>query len=163
MKIETKYIQSSTGHEVIAVWEDCDVFPDEIRNAVRSVTAICFSGESMVLVKDERGWHPASGGREEGETPEETLIREVKEESNMKILKYIPLGFMKTDSDGKIGYQARYYCEVEPYGPFVSDPAGDVTEIKLIDKKDYKKDFDWGVTFERIMERVEEIRGNKKI
>jgi hypothetical protein len=43
---------------------------------------------------------------------------------------------------------------VEPYGPFTSDPDGDVTEIRLIDPADYKKYFDWGEVGERIMERA---------
>lgn len=43
---------------------------------------------------------------------------------------------------------------VEPIGKLQKDPAGSVTEIKLIDPKDYKKYFDWGKIGDRIMERA---------
>ena len=55
--------------------------------------------------------------------------------------------------------QTRSFCIVEPYGDFVSDPDGDITEIKLIDQRDYKQYFDWGKVGDRIMERAIEILG----
>jgi len=62
--------------------------------------------------------------------------------------------------DGSSNCQLRYVCNVEPIGKFESDPAeGGITEIKLIDPKDYKKYFDWGKGGERIMERAEELKG----
>ena len=54
--------------------------------------------------------------------------------------------------------QVRMFCIVEPYGDFVSDPDGDVTEIKLIDPKDYKQYFDWGEIGDRIVERAVEMK-----
>src|SRR3989344_2628502 len=45
----------------------------------------------------------------------------------------------------------------EPYGEFISDPAGSITEIKLIDPKDYKQYFDWGKIGDRILERALEM------
>ena len=43
-------------------------------------------------------------------------------------------------------------------GPFVSDPAGTISEIKLIDPKDYKQYFDWKSIGDRIMERALELK-----
>jgi len=54
--------------------------------------------------------------------------------------------------------QLRYFAIVEPYGPFVSDPDGDVTEIIECDKDDYKKYFDWQEIGERIIEKAYEER-----
>ncbi|HEV7702204.1 MAG TPA: hypothetical protein VGO63_02045 [Candidatus Paceibacterota bacterium] len=34
------------------------------------------------------------------------------------------------------------------------DPDGGITEIKLIDPKDYKKYFDWGSVGDRLMEQA---------
>ncbi|PIP55679.1 MAG: hypothetical protein COX06_01985 [Candidatus Zambryskibacteria bacterium CG22_combo_CG10-13_8_21_14_all_42_17] len=55
--------------------------------------------------------------------------------------------------------QTRSFCIVEPYGDFVADAdaEGDVTEIKLIDPKDYKQYFDWGEIGESIIKRVIEL------
>ena len=57
---------------------------------------------------------------------------------------------------------ARYVCTVRPYGKFVSDPAGGITEIKLIDPKDSKKYFDWGKIGERIINRATELLKDMK-
>jgi hypothetical protein len=76
----------------------------------------------------------------------------------MKILSFAPIGYQEAHFDGKIFNQLRYVCIVEPYGDFVSDPDGDITEIKLIDPKGYKQYFDWGQIGERIMERALELK-----
>jgi hypothetical protein len=75
----------------------------------------------------------------------------------MRILNSTPIGYQEVQIDDKIIYQLRYACIVEPYGEFISDPAGSVTKIKLIDPKDYKQYFDWGKIGERIIERALEI------
>src|SRR3990167_7338674 len=54
--------------------------------------------------------------------------------------------------------QVRSFCIVEPIGNFAADPDGDVTEIKLIDPKDYKQYFDWGKIGERVMSRAMELK-----
>jgi len=73
-------------------------------------------------------------------------------------LSLVPIGYQKVDFEGKIFNQLRYVCMVEPYGDFISDPDGSITEIKLIDPKDYKQYFDWGAIGDRIMERALELR-----
>ena len=107
----------------------------------------------------KKDWGLIGGTIEPGETFEGTLVREIQEESNMKILKSKPVGYQKcTDTrDNSFIFQLRYVCIVEPYGPFVSDPAGGVTEIKLIDEKDYKQYFKWGKIGERIISRAVEL------
>ena len=56
--------------------------------------------------------------------------------------------------NGRKIIQTRSVCLVEPYGDFVSDPAGDVTEIKLIDPAEYAKYYYWGANSDRMMERA---------
>ena len=75
----------------------------------------------------------------------------------MKVIKQLPIGYQEVvKPDGKIDYQLRS-C---PIGEFVKDPAGSVTEIKLIDLKEYKNYFNWGKIGDRIMERAMEIYKN---
>ncbi len=72
----------------------------------------------------------------------------------MEVLKHKFIGFIEVEEpQGKI-IQTRSVCIVKPYGPFVKDPDGDITEIKLIDPKDYKQYFDWGEVGDWIMERA---------
>ena len=127
---------------------------------VDGVHAYCFCGGKLVLVyaKEKGTWTPAGGGVETGESVEEAVIREVKEETNMKVLKQQIIGYQEVFEPDRIHVQTRSFCLVEPYGPFVSDPDGDITEIKLIDPADYKKYFDWGEVGDRIMERALELK-----
>lgn len=129
---------------------------------VSGVHAYCFYKDKLVVVyaENKKSWTPAGGGVEKGESVEEAVIREVKEETNMKVLSQRLIGFQDVFEPEKVVTQTRSVCIVEPYGDFVSDPDGDVTEIKLINPKDYKKYFDWGVVGDRIIERALELKNN---
>lgn len=96
---------------------------------------------------------------EPGETLEQTLVREIQEESNMEVLRALPVGYQRVidTRDGSDIYQLRYVCIARPYGPFVSDPAASITETKLIDPADCKQYFDWGEIGDRIIERALEV------
>jgi len=133
---------------------------DEIKDKkVDGVHAYCFCDDKLVLVYAEKKgyWIPAGGGLEVGESVEEAVVREVKEEANMKVLKQKIIGYQEVFEPDRIHTQTRSICIVEPYGLFISDPDGDITEIKLIDPTDYKKYFDWGEVGDYIMERALEL------
>lgn len=152
------------GKEYKLVWHDTDNF-DEIKDKnLQQSYGVCFCEGKLVIGRgDNSKWGLIGGHIENGETPEEALVREVVEESNMKVLKQIPIGYQEViNPDGTIDYQLRSFCLVEPIGSFVSDPAGSVTEIKLIDPKDYKKYFDWGKIGDRIMKRAMEIYNSRE-
>ena len=127
---------------------------------IRGVHAYCFCGEMLVLVYSDKKkyWTPPGGGVEKGETAKEAVVREVKEETNMKVLKHRFIGYQDIFEPNRIVSQARSVCIVEPYGDFITDPDGDITEIKLIDPKDYKKYFDWGEIGDHLMERALQIK-----
>lgn len=126
--------------------------------------AIAFNGDKIIVVNNINkpgSYTPVGGTVDPGENPDEALIREVGEESNMKVLHYQPIGYQRVvDTSGvkKPYYQLRYFCIVEPYGPFVEDPAGDVTEVLEIDPSDYKKYFNWGEIGDSIINRAIELR-----
>ena len=109
--------------------------------------------------KAEDTWGFVGGRVDPGETFEQTLRREVQEESNMEIISFLPLGYQKAvKADGTFSYQLRYACKVRPYGPFVSDPAhGVVKEINLIDPALHKEYIHWGKIGERLVERGLEL------
>ncbi len=126
---------------------------------LQAVHGLCFYNDKLVIVYAEgKGYWTFPGGSiEPGETYEEATIREVKEESNMKVLHQELIGFQDIYENGKIIRQTRSFCIVEPYGDFISDPDGDVTEIKLIDPKDLKQYIDWKKIGDRILERALEM------
>lgn len=140
------------------IWHDCDSFEELKGKKLHQSYGVCFYNNKLVTVNNNGKWSLVGGHIENGETPEEALVREVQEETNMRVLKHTPIGYQEViNPDGTIDYQLRSVCIVEPIGEFAKDPAGSVTEIKLIDPKDYKKYFDWGKIGDRIMERAAEI------
>ncbi len=76
----------------------------------------------------------------------------------MNVLRQKFIGYQDIGEPKGIISQARSVCIVEPYGDFTVDPDGEVTEIKLIDPKENKKYFDWGVVGDRLMQRALEIK-----
>ena len=130
-------------------------------NMMDGVHSFSFYNDKFVIVgHGNNEWTPPGGGIEKGETYEEASIREIKEESNMKVLRQECIGYqdIKTPGQDRIQRQFRMLAIVEPYGDFESDPDGDISEIKLIDPKDYKQYFDWGEIGDRLMERAMEIK-----
>jgi ADP-ribose pyrophosphatase YjhB (NUDIX family) len=157
-----EYIGQS-GVKYLFEYFECDSFEHLPIDECSQCYGIAFHGDSMLIVNEvQKGTYgPIGGTVEKEERPDDTLKREIQEESNMKILYYRPIGYQKViDTRGiqKSFYQLRYFCIVEPLGPFVSDPAGKVTELLEINPKDYKKYFDWKRIGDRIMERALEFK-----
>jgi len=150
------------GKENKLIWTDSDSFDNLPTEKLIQSYGVCFCGNKLVVGKNGKGkWGLVGGHIEKGETQEQALEREVVEESNMRVLKQIPIGYQEViESDGKTYFQLRSVCIVEPIGKFEKDPAGSVTEIKLIDPKSYKKYFDWGKIGDRVMERALDVKAN---
>ncbi len=178
----TSIHNSSDGIDYLIEYTDADSFEHLPHNQCSQCYAFAMKANdpehAFLIVNNitKPGiYSPVGGGIELGERPDEAIIREVKEESNMKVLAYAPIGYQKTTPIGPTGsylseeiladinkrtdtrppfYQLRYVCIVEPYGPFESDPAGKVTEILFVPPTEYKKYFDWGEVSDRLVERA---------
>ena len=144
------------GQKFDLVYREDDPLNNLDGKILQGVHAFCFcDGKLVIVYSAKKGyWAPPGGGIESGETFEEAVVREVKEETNMKVLSQKFIGYQDIYEPDRVVRQTRSVCIVEPYGPFVSDPDGDVTEIKLIDPKNYKQYFDWGEIGERLMKKA---------
>jgi 8-oxo-dGTP pyrophosphatase MutT (NUDIX family) len=141
MKIELDWISKTGKNKRSGYYEETDDFSHLPQEKIKAVCAFCYFDGKFVIVKNGAYWEPVAGHIEEGETAEEALVREIKEESNMKVLKYFPIGYLYIREVDI--YQMRYLCLVEPYGPFEADPDGGVTEIKLVAPDELVNIIDW--------------------
>ena len=159
--MEIKSTLTNRSEQILdVVYRDANSVAELGNRIVSGVHGYCFYNDKLVVVyaKNKGYWTLAGGGVEKGESVEEAVAREVKEETNMKVLSQRLIGYQDIFEPTGTKTQTRSICIVEPYGDFISDPDGDITEIKLIDPKDYKNYFDWGIVGDRIMERALELK-----
>jgi ADP-ribose pyrophosphatase YjhB (NUDIX family) len=144
------------GEELQVTYKDIYSIEELEGRSVKAVHAFCFYNDKLVIVYAEKKgyWTPPGGAVETGETAEQATVREVMEETNMKVLTHAFIGYQDIFESNGVVTQTRSVCIVEPYGDFVSDPDGDITEIKLIDPSEYKKYFDWGEIGNHILHRA---------
>lgn len=157
------YIESTIKTQALGVvsvvYEDVDVVQDLGVRVIQHVHAYCFYQDKIVIVwaEDKQYWTLPGGGIKKGESVEEAVVREVWEELNMKVLKQALLGVQDIFEGEDVVSQTRSVCLVEPYGPFVSDPDGDITQIKLIKPLELKQYVDWGEIGDHLLERALKI------
>ena len=143
------------------LYEDLDDFSVLPRELCTQVYGVCFCDDKLVIGfgGKKNGWGLIGGTIEPTETFDETLKREIIEESNMEVIKWLPIGYQKiTDKNGQVKYQLRTACLVRKLGEFLSDPAGSIKEVKLINPATYKEYFDWGEIGDRIINRALELK-----
>jgi ADP-ribose pyrophosphatase YjhB (NUDIX family) len=155
----------AAGVKYIFEYFECDSFDHLPQDEITQCYAVAFHEDKIVIVHNEKKdtWGLVGGSVEKGEALEETLKREVQEESNMKVLSFRPIGYQTvTDTRGiqKTFHQLRYFATVEPCGPFESDPDHSIDKIAVIDPAEYKKYFDWGQIGNAIMSRALEFKSN---
>ena len=164
MKIKS-ILTNPSGQTLTVEYQDIDSELDFKDKKISAVHAFCFyKGQLVIVYAESKGyWAPPGGSVEEGEDVINAVSREVHEETNMKVIRQRFIGLQDIfDPKGTIS-QTRSVCIVEPYGDFISDPDGDITEIKCIDPKEYKKYFDWGAVGERLMERALEAKAQMEL
>src|SRR3989344_1834123 len=138
MVIKTKLL-GSNGVEYIVEYFDANSFDSLPEDKLSQSYGVCFCEGKLVIGFGgmKKGWGLIGGSLERGETPEEALHREIKEESNMEILSFLPIGYQKvTDTkDDKEFYQLRYVCKTRPCGEFLIDIGDGVTEKGITEIK----------------------------
>lgn len=154
-------IHTRLSGELDVIYREADPLENLDGKILSGVHAFCFCGDKLVIVyaENKKYWTPPGGGIESGETYEEALVREVAEETNMRVLHQELIGYQDVYEPGRIIRQVRSFCIVEPISDFVADPDGDITEIKLVDFADYPKYVKWpGPITDRLLARVLEMK-----
>ena len=162
-------LKSRLSGVVPVTYRDIESFEELGNRTVHGVHAFCFVGDELVIVYSEmKGyWTPPGGGVEPSETAEEAIVREVLEETNMRVLKQRVIGYQEVSEPHRLAVQVRAVCIVEPVGPFVADADSSdgegVTEIKLIDPTNIKEYFDWGEIGDHLLQRALELKAQMEV
>lgn len=153
-------LTNRSGQTLDVVYNDINSELDLGDKKIQGVHAYCFCEGKLLVVYDEKKgyWTPPGGGVEDGESARDAVRREVKEETNMRVIKQRFIGCQDITEPQGVVSQTRSVCIVEPFGPFTNDPDGDITKIELINPADYKKYFDWGEIGDHIMQRALELK-----
>lgn len=111
------------GREVHLEWFERGDYPKN--KSISQVTGFCVNkAKETLIIKNKRGWGFPGGHPESGETPEETLMREIFEEAAVTIKNPRLIGYMEvTDPqncsiEGTRYLQLRYLAEIEEVRDF---------------------------------------------
>lgn len=155
MKADVKDIFFYRGNHVIAEWFDILSKKDMPDLPWKQVYAVGnLNGKVPVVFYSDGHFSLPGGTTEAGESAEETLCREIKEELNCRVISWEPLGYQKNSVEGiHDGYQLRVYARLEKIGEFESDPDGSVIGYKIISINDLSNTICWG----KMSDRLEEL------
>jgi len=111
------------------------------------VSGVCFthSGEIVLVSGDGAIWGLPGGHPETGESPEDALRREVREEARCEVERAEYLGYQKCipEGGGKPDFQLRFWCAVT-VGDF--QPRHEIGYRKLVSADDFLKTLSWGAS-----------------
>lgn len=124
------------------------------------VQAVTFSEDGrVVLYKHIDGYFGLPGGKiEENETPDEALIREIREEINAEVINFGVFAFVrsyKENNPKNVTYNLRYWAivDINKEG-VVRDPAGKALERILVDVENVSRSLNWGRTGEVLIDEA---------
>lgn len=130
---------------------------------LKQAYAFCFDNKGQLLVQTHgnvKTWQVMGGSIETGETPEQTIIRELDEEVNVEVWEnsIAYLGAQKVeDESGNISYQLRFVAKIKRLKPRKEDPdRKEIRKRKFINYKDYAKISGWGNIGEAIANQAAE-------
>ena len=113
MEIKTQIESGGKTYKVI--YRDEDPSTNLNDSTLHGVHAYCFYKDKLVVVLNSKNlWTPPGGAIEKGETYEEAIIREVREEANMKVLYQHYIGYQDVwfEKEKMMSRQARVFLSL---------------------------------------------------
>ena len=130
---------------------EIEVYESDEINGLDPITqcqGVCFVDQDhIVLFKHIGGYYSLPGGTvENGEKYEDTLKREVMEESSCKVIECGLIGYIKDVEipSGKTKYQLRYWATVTLLDIPVQDPSRKALERLVVPINEANKLLNWG-------------------
>lgn len=117
--------------------------------------------DQVVIYKHIDGYYGLPGGSiEPGESLEQALRREVKEESACEITDFGLIGFMKNTKkpENKVTYQLRYWAQVKLLDEPINDPCGKAVSREVVTLEEAAEKLKWGERGEILLKTGSEKR-----
>lgn len=150
--------------DYLVEWHDADSFDEVPYERATQVYAVPFYRDKVLLVHTlGHGDNLPGGTIEPDETYEQTLRRELQEETNTRVIDWLPIGYqIVTEPDGKIKYQLRVVATVDKIGEFVKDAGGSVHHNLLVEPAKVNEYIKYGEVGDRVIARAIAIRPKLK-
>lgn len=162
MILENTDILKSVG-KVRFVFEDADSY-ENFENITQSY-GLCFNEQGEIIIVNfsafGSGWILPGGTIEEGETPEDTLHREVMEEADITIENITLLGgqrcYLLDKPEEKTNSQLRFVCLIKKILSQTPDPDnGMMIERKFVKPEKLNNYLKWGLIGDYLAKRAKE-------
>jgi ADP-ribose pyrophosphatase YjhB (NUDIX family) len=148
--IQNSYLDKN-GKTYHLKYYECDDFSSLDKTKVRQVYGVCYHNNKIVICFDGYNYTLPGGKPEQGESYLRTLNREIREESNMKLLKAVPIGYVYVVEEDI--YALRYACLVEAYGNFIKDPDETIKSIRLVKPSEFTDYIKWGKIAQELLKK----------
>jgi len=114
-----------------------------------------YNNRIPIVVYENKGDNLPGGHVEPGESLEDAMHREIKEELNMRVVSWVPLGYQRLSrpEDRDVVFQFRVYAKLEKIGKFINDPGGSVIGHKLVELKDINQLINYGKVGNRLVKQ----------
>lgn len=154
-----KNIRKYKGERILFEWHDSSSY--KRLKTINQVYGVCFTKEGKVMVISANiyvGWNIGGGTPEKGETPLQTLNREIDEEASVDLCKAKMIGYQKAknlDRKGTPAIQLRYVALISKINPVKPDPdGGKIRARKFISPEQFNDYVKWGAVGRHMFKRA---------
>lgn len=127
------------------------------QESISSVFLLAIQGSKILAIKNDRGWETPGGHVEEGETSEETLIREVREEAGAIFSNPKLLAIIESDDQEKYKDKVMLVYATNDFTLQEFIPSEDAFERKIVEVKVFLQRHKGVINFNELISRAQDL------